>query len=217
MNDSKSTRSEPLIPVYISIVAMIVLQLAISDKLTVGPKYLLAGFELLLLLGTHYTRFSAHQKWQALRQHISLLLIMVVSVTNIVSLGLVCTYLVQGHVIDGHRLLLSAIAIYLTNILIFGLWYWELDSPGLTGFVEPASGPDFMFPQMTAPNLHPACHNWSPQFFDYLYISITNATAFSPTDSLPLTHRAKLLMSVQSLASLVTVALVAARAVNILS
>jgi len=95
-------------------------------------------------------------------------------------------------------------AIYLTNIIVFGLWYWELDNTR----VEVA---DFLFPQMaTKPS-------WRPTFFDYVYVSITNATAFSPTDTLPLTHRAKFLMTLQSVTSLAIVVLVTARAVNILS
>ena len=92
-----------------------------------------------------------------------------------------------------------------------------MDGPGITGIVEPVSGPDFLFPQMSSPDVRPAIKNWKPHYYDYLYISITNATAFSPTDAMPLTHRAKLLMSVQSLTSLVTVAHVAAKAVNILT
>ena len=144
-------------------------------------------------------------------------MVLIVTVTNIASLVLVSAYLIDGKSIPGHTLILSAFAIYLTNILIFGLWYWELDSPGLSGYKEPTRGPDFLFPQMTARSVDPALSQWTPSFFDYLYISVTSATAFSPTDAMPLTHPAKLLMSIQSLTSLATVTLVAARAVNILS
>jgi hypothetical protein len=109
------------------------------------------------------------------------------------------------------------VAIFLTNIIVFGLWYWELDSNGIQGQSTKVRPVDFLFPQMT-PGEHVVERGlWVPTFFDYLYISITNATAFSPTDSQPLSHRAKLLMASQSLISLITVALVAARAVSILS
>jgi hypothetical protein len=118
--------------------------------------------------------------------------------------------------VTGRELIASGLAIYLTNIIVFGLWYWELDSNGIQG-QDPAIAPiDFLFPQMTPGDHYNGPRIWVPTFFDYLYVSTTNATAFSPTDTLPLTHRAKLLMSSQSIISLITIALVAARAVNIL-
>lgn len=208
---------EPRYPLYLTILLMVTLQIAITDRLTIGPKYLLAGFELLLLLVVALAHGSGKESLRPLKRHFSYLLIILVSVTNIASLVLVVSHLIGGDGIPGHTLLLSALDIYLTNILVFGFWYWEMDSPGLSGYQEPACGPDFLFPQMSVPDLHPAVKNFEPEFYDYIYISVTNATAFSPTDALPLTHRAKFLMSVQSLASLATVALVAARAVNILN
>lgn len=215
--DSKPHRAEPLFSVFVSILLMVSLQIVITDRLTLGPKYFLAILELTLLLGAFLAHSSGKKSLHLVKRYFSFLLLMVVTAANIGSLVLVVKELVKGGPVPGHTLLLSALAIYLTNILIFGLWYWEMDSPGLTGFIEPASGPDFLFPQMTARDVHPACKTFTPLFLDYLYISITNASAFSPTDSLPLTHRAKVFMSIQSLTSLVTVALVAARAVNILS
>ncbi len=92
---------------------------------------------------------------------------------------------------------------------MFGLWYWELDSPGLSG--RHKEDEHFQFPQEEHKESH-----WHPTFFDYLYVSLTNGTAFSPTDTMPLTHIAKALMSIQALISLITVVLVTARAVNIL-
>ena len=146
-----------------------------------------------------------------------MLLIAFISLANIVSLILVIHALFTDSHVTGRELIASGMAIYLTNIIVFGLWYWELDSNGIQGQSTKIRPVDFLFPQMT-PGEHviePGL--WSPSFFDYLYVSTTNATAFSPTDTLPLTHRAKLLMSSQSIISLVTVALVAARAVSILS
>lgn len=196
---------------------MVGLQVLISDRLTLGPKYLLAALELTLLLVAALAHQSGKESLREIKRYFSFLLLMVVTAANIGSLILVVGDLIGHNGIPGHTLLLSALAIYLTNILIFGLWYWEMDSPGLSGFIEPAGGPDFLFPQMSVPELHPACKSFDPLFYDYLYVSITNATAFSPTDAMPLTHRAKLLMAIQSMTSLVTIALVAARAVNILS
>jgi hypothetical protein len=117
-------------------------------------------------------------------------------------------------VTDGHILILSALAIYATNIIIFGLLYWELDGYNNDGM--PDNKPDFLFPQMTTSGEVTKQPNWQPTFLDYLYVSTTNATAFSPTDAMPITYRTKSLMTIQALTSLATIALVAARAVNIL-
>ena len=116
----------------------------------------------------------------------------------------------------GSLFFFSAINIWLTNVLVFALWYWELDCGGPDERSSPQHRePDFLFPQMQTPTCAP--QGWRPHFVDYLYVSFTNAIAVSPTDTMPLTRWAKLLMLVQSLASLLTVAMVAARAVNILS
>jgi hypothetical protein len=103
-----------------------------------------------------------------------------------------------------------------TNVLLFAVWYWEMDRGGpVTRFRHPDMLPDFQFPQMENPELAPK--GWRPGFLDYLYTSLTNATAFSPTDTMPLTQTAKAVMGVQGVAALVTVGLVVARAVNILA
>ena len=112
------------------------------------------------------------------------------------------------------ELLLGGGEIWFTNVIVFGLWFWEYDRGGpgsrAQGLVDT---PDLLFPQMTDDRLG---RDWEPEFFDYLFVSYTNATAFSPTDTLPLSRWAKLLFMAQSAISLVTVALIAARAVNIL-
>ena len=116
---------------------------------------------------------------------------------------------------SGRELLAGALTVWLSNVLVFALWFWESTAAG-RGDARPTGGsaPDFLFPQMTdAKELMPG---WQPAFSDYLYFSSTNATAFSPTDTMPITGIAKLLMSIQSLSSFVLVVLVTARAVNIL-
>jgi uncharacterized membrane protein len=116
---------------------------------------------------------------------------------------------------DATVLLLTGAAIWLTNVIVFSLWYWDLDRGGpVARALATRTNPDFLFAQMQAPELAPP--DWEPGFVDYLYLSFTNATAFSPTDVLPLSRWAKLMMMLQSVVSLVTVALVIARAVNIL-
>jgi uncharacterized membrane protein len=124
--------------------------------------------------------------------------------------------LVNGRLGDDPGPLLSTgAAIWLTNIIAFAVWYWQFDRGGPAARAHARRTlPDFQFVQMQNPELaHP---DWEPQFTDYLYLSCTNATAFSPTDVMPLTRWAKLTMLAQSLVSLTTVALVIARAVNIL-
>jgi len=138
-----------------------------------------------------------------------------VSAANTVSLFLLCRRLLQGGQENGKALILSGVVLWCTNVLLFGLWYWELDRGGPTARADRDPGaPGFLFPQMSDPRW--ARPGWTPQLLDYLYVSLTNATAFSPTDTMPLTVAAKLMMSVQSIVSLATVGLVVARAINIL-
>ena len=116
---------------------------------------------------------------------------------------------------DAGSLLITGGAIWLTNVIVFGLWYWEFDRGGpVARALGTEPYPDFQFPQMTSPEMAPP--HWEPQFADYLYVAFTNAAAFSPTDTMPLSRWAKLAMTLQSAISIVTVALVVARAVNIL-
>jgi uncharacterized membrane protein len=128
---------------------------------------------------------------------------------------LVRALLAQNAHMSGRELLAGALTVWLANVIVFALWYWELDRGGPRRREADGGGtPDFLFPQMTdAKEIMPG---WQPAFSDYLYFSSTNATAFSPTDTMPITGKAKLLMSGQSLSSFVLVVLVTARAVNIL-
>lgn len=216
MDAPKLKRLEPLWHVEAAVVCAIALQLILAHGLTIGPKYLLAGLEVSLLLALRLMAPVTHDLASRLRRFAGLLLTGIVSFANITSLVLVCRYLIEGNHSTGKELILSAIAIYLTNIIIFGLWYWELDGGGAGGRGTHRPPVDFLFPQMTTSPTITEQPNWQPSFMDYLFVSITNGTAFSPTDAMPLTHRAKFLMSIQALVSLTTVALVAARAISIL-
>ena len=116
---------------------------------------------------------------------------------------------------DSAQLLLTGGAIWLTNVIVFSLWYWEFDRGGpVVRAHQPVAAPDFLFPQMMERTLAPA--DWQPEYIDYLYLSFTNAMAFSPTDVMPMSRWAKLTMLLQSLVSLMIAVLVIARAVNIL-
>ncbi|MEP7205261.1 MAG: hypothetical protein ABI716_03660 [Candidatus Saccharibacteria bacterium] len=198
----KINHSEAGWHVIVALFIAIGLELTLSNALTFGSKYMVAGLELILILLLGVFPFRA-----ALKRGLAILLLGLISAANLVSLGMVIAALFGSVNVNGHELLISSMAIYLTNIIVFGLWYWELDNTR-------QAIPDFLFPQQANPKGE---RGWKPTFFEYLYLSLTNATAFSPTDAMPLTHRAKLLMSAQAVTSLVTVALVVARAVNILS
>jgi hypothetical protein len=118
--------------------------------------------------------------------------------------------------LGGGELLLTAFAIWATDVIVFGLLFWELDAGGPAARIQAAdrATPDFQFPQDENPQL--ATTGWAPRAWDYAYLSLTNAIAFSPTDTLPLSGRAKATMGLESVISAVTILLVAARAVNVL-
>jgi hypothetical protein len=192
------------------------LQLSLSQEVTVGPSWLIPSLEGALLIGLVIASPHPNVRHSPVRRHVAIGMIGFVSAANIVSLVLLSHRLLQGGKENGHALILSGIVLWCTNVLLFGLWYWEVDRGGpVARSCGEFDTPDFLFPQMSDPKWAPP--NWSPKLIDYLYVSLTNATAFSPTDTMPLTPTAKWMMSAQSVASLVTVGLVVARAVNILS
>jgi hypothetical protein len=204
-------------PATLAVVAAIALYTTLPDSLLLGPRWILPVLEGAILVPLTVARPHRHAGEAGASRVAAIVLIALANVGNVGSLVLlVHNLLIHGGGITGRTLLFAAIQIYLTNVIIFGLWYWELDGGGparrLAG--DPRL-PDFLYPQMITPDRAP--HGWRPHFLDYLYVSLTNATAFSPTDTMPLTHLAKVLMGLQSLASLLTVALVAGRAVNILT
>jgi hypothetical protein len=208
-------RIEPIWHIQLAIILAIACQVFLNKEFVVGPRYALAAFEFVLLMAISLPGNSKPRpSHKLLRRLLALTLLALITVTNIASLLLVSNALLNGSVTDGHILIYSALVIYATNIIVFGLFYWELDNRNIEGKVDGER--DFMFPQQSSSTTANHQPNWQPTFFDYLYVSVTNATAFSPTDAMPLTYRAKLLMTVQAFTSLTTIALVAARAVNIL-
>ncbi|MBV9338608.1 MAG: hypothetical protein JO262_10360 [Solirubrobacterales bacterium] len=194
----------------------IALQFSLSTDVTIGPSWLFPALEGALLIGLIIASPHPGVRHSRFRRHVAIAMIAFVSAVNIVSLVMLSHRLLQGGKENGHALILSGIVLWCTNVLLFGLWYFEVDRGGpVARACDEADFPDFLFVQMMNPAFAP--RDWRPQLIDYLYLSFTNATAFSPTDTMPLTPIAKWLMSGQALASLVTVGLVVARAVNILS
>lgn len=151
------------------------------------------------------------------RRRLTLVTIGIVSAANCASIILLVHLLVNGSTPSGYAepLLRAAVHMWVVNVLLFGLWFWQLDGGGPLD--RPTCTPgdrDFLFPQHTEPTLLGS--GWHPEFLDYLYVSFTNAAAFSPTDTMPLSRWAKMLMLVQSAISLALAVMVVARAVNIL-
>jgi hypothetical protein len=200
----------------LTVLLAIALQLLLPPRLVVGPKWILPTMEGLMFAGLVIV--SPQRLVQAEHipsRRISLAIAGLVSLANATSLGLLIHFLLHHSDMNGRQLVISGTLIWLTNVLIFSLWYWEADrgGPG-TRAAGHDTRPDFLFPQMSDDRWHPG---WRPVFMDYLYVSLTNAAAFSPTDTMPLSLTAKAIMGLQSLISLVTIGLVISRAVNVLA
>jgi hypothetical protein len=198
------------------VLVAIALQLLLPKRVTAGPTWLLPALEGALLfwlvVGTPNTVEEEH----VVRRRAAIGITAFVSAANVYSLVRLSHQLLHKGPSNGRQLIVAGALIWLTNVLIFALWYWQADRGGPGRRAAGRDGPpDFFYPQMSDDRVQPA--NWRPIFIDYLYLSLTNASAFSPTDTLPLTPLAKSMMGAQSLVSLVTVALVVSRAVNILT
>jgi len=217
----RRSTGEPLWTLRLTLVIAILLQVALPEDFAPRPRWLLLALEVLLLavltvvhirvLDGRIDRYSKPVRVSTVA------LIVVVTLANTVSAGRLVLGLINGTLVqDAGELLVTGGAIWATNVIVFALWYWELDrgGPGRRAEGTGLMPPDFAFPQMTAPELTP--DDWHPRFTDYLYLSFTNAAAFSPTDVMPFSRWSKMAMMAQSAVSLATVALVVARAVNIL-
>ncbi|MFJ9344912.1 hypothetical protein [Streptomyces sp. NPDC101237] len=212
----RATRGEPRWAVTAVILVAVALQLMLPHRLALQPYWVLPTLELALLAGLiagNPRRVEPRTRWLRL---LGLALMGVISLAN----GWAAVRLVAG-LIEGTEgeeaapLLLTGGGIWLTNVIVFALWYWEWDRGGPMARVRGhRQYADFLFVQMQSPETAPP--DWEPAFLDYLYLSFTNSTAFSPTDVMPLSRWAKMLMMLQSSVSLVTVVLVVARAVNLL-
>ncbi|MFI5508605.1 hypothetical protein ACIA48_14125 [Mycobacterium sp. NPDC051804] len=207
---------ESRLPVLTALVVAIGLQLAIPKSYAVVPRWPLIAMEILLLVvlvGLNPLRLKRRTVFGTWASY---LLLGAITVDNVLSALVLDIRILSGEVSNNAAFLLgSGAAIYVTTVIVFGIWYWELDRGGPFARRQGSRPyPDFMFPQMTERELAPP--NWRPEFFDYLYVSITNVVAFSPTDTMPLTRRAKGMMTVQAVISITTLALVISRAVNVL-
>ena len=207
-------RPEPRWPASLALVACATLYVILPHRLVVGPRWLLPILIVLPLvpLSARRHRHPDEASWV---RRLTLVLIGLITVANVVSMALLVHELLNTTVSQGRNLIYSAVAVWLTNVITYGLWFWEIDRGGPHRRAGGTSSwPDIQFPQMENPTLAPA--TWRPNFVDYLYTSFANGTSFAPADAMPLTSRAKVLFASESAVSLITIAVVAARAVNIL-
>jgi hypothetical protein len=218
---------EPRLPAAVAVVVAIALYAALPEGLHLGPRIVVPILEMVLflpLVAANPRRMTRQNRWL---RNLSIVLVLLIAATNAASLVLLVDALVHGQAKQGPRLLLAAAQVWLTNIIVFALAYWELDRGGpVTRSTQ--SRPrlpvaDFRFPQdedhdaITEVAARSAARTgWTPGFIDYLYVSVTNSSAFSPTDTMPLSPRAKLLMAVESLSALMLSVLVIARGVSLL-
>jgi uncharacterized membrane protein len=206
---------DPLWPPQLALAIAIGLHLLLTEKITLGPTWLLPAIEGALLAALIAVSPSRATHHTIATRRFALAVIAFVSLANIVSLVLLVHYLVVGGHAGGRQLIESGALLWVTNVLLFSVWYWEMDAGGpVHRHLHPDGLTDFEFPQDDNPDV--GRKDWRPGYLDYLYVSLTNATAFSPTDTMPLSSRAKLLMSVESVAALMTSLLVIARAVSVL-
>jgi len=211
----RRTQGEPRWPSAVSILVLIGLQWSLPDRLSLGPRWLLPSIEVVLiavLMAANPRRIEPGRGWL---RPLSLVLLAVANLGNAWSVWRLVAELTGGHELGtAAELLTSGGAVWLINVLVFAVWYWEADRGGpLKRVIGEKQQPDLLFPQMGIAQL---AREWEPQFVDYLYLAFTNSTAFSPTDTLPLARWAKALMMLQATLSLLIAALVVAKAVNAL-
>jgi hypothetical protein len=218
--------------VRVAFLVVVALQFSLINDFGYGPRRLAPILELVLLipamaltLRAERIAWNAHDRrqWESASSYrglnfvLGIALVIIVSLANARSLLLLVQALLGGKTHNGRMLLLDALNIWATNVIVFSLWYWALDRGGPWIDRRDHRGPsEFIFPFMTLP-AEIVGPDARPRYVDYLFLSFNTSTPFSPTDTLPLTARMKLLMMLESIVSLGTLALVAARAVNILA
>lgn len=222
----RETAGEPRWQAMVAVLVMVALQLRLPGSLSgqalmpvglrgAGP-WLLPGLQVALgaMIFAANPRDIKHADPRL--RILTLSLLGVASLANAVSAVTLVVVIVSGSpALTAQEVLLDGGTIWATNVIVFGLWYWELDRGGPRARANAERRhPDFLFPEMTNPGVADA--DWEPYVVDYLYVAFTNATAFSPTDTVPFSRWSKLMMTAQSMVSLMVGALVIARAVNAL-
>lgn len=177
------------------------------------PQYLVILVEVILALLLGFTSSVKSLRGRSLQHGAATVVIGLITFANFASLAIVIYALISGDLTDGPSLLGSAIAIFFTNVIVYALWYWEIDSPGLTNRKWTKSDKDFQFVQQ---DIGREFSHWQPEFVDYFYISIINSINGATASAHPITKQAKILVATQAIISIFTLALVVARSVSIL-
>ncbi len=206
---------DPIWHAQLALLSVVALQIFTNSALLPFNKFAIVILELFLIVILTFITPAGYGRVSKSRRALGIGLIGFITLINIVSLLLLINALFFGDaVVSGHDLLVNGFVIYVTNIMMFALWYWEIDGGGPEKrATNTTSREDFLFPQM----LHPLVFTkkWLPGFVDYMYLSATNVTNFASADTIPVSRRAKGLMMVQAMTSVVTVVLVAARAITV--
>jgi uncharacterized membrane protein len=217
INAAPASRHEHRWPVLVAVVIALVLYLLIPEKVQLLPSWIIPALGVLLLIPLlilNPRRLSRETTWS---RALSIVLAALLTLANQVTIVFTIEQLLDGHA-KGTDVLLTALQVWVTNVIAFGLVYWELDREGPIARRDKhewkIAKVDFRFPQQDGA---PGGQGWRPSFLDYGYLSLTNMMAFSPTDVMPLSIRAKLLMGYQALSGFILLALVISRAVNILT
>ncbi len=209
-------------PVIAAVIAAGALYLSLPAQFTQGPgrfigqlRWVVTGAEIALLAAVEAALLRRGRFTRSARRGV-IACTAVISVANAVSLGWLVHAIYTGGHLRGRDLIVSATAIWWTNVMVFALWYWVVDGGGVERRLERHREdlPDLLFPLQQLD--HPRAKEWIPAFADYLFVSFTNASAFSPTDTMPLTVRVKMLMLAQGAGSVLTLVMVASRAVNVI-
>jgi hypothetical protein len=214
----RRTEGELRWPVTVTLCGVAALQTFVPGKLQlVKPAWALPaamGVLMAVLITANPQRIDRQSRFM---RSTSLVLGALLTLANGWSVGRLTVEITQGKMgQDASQLLVTGALIWITNVSVFALWYWEFDRGGPAARALNAGNrlPDFQFPQMVSPP-EMVSKDWEPIFVDYLYLAFTNATAFSPTDVMPMSRWAKAAMTTQSVISIITLALVISRAVNI--
>jgi hypothetical protein len=207
---------DPIWQLQFGVVIIMILQYFTNSSFLPYDKFIIITFEAIVLFALAVVTSDGYHRVSTSRRLLAMILITVVAAINIFSLIFLVQALLFGDTsaIDGHDLLLNGMTIYITNIFMFALLYWEMDGGGPDRRVASNKERDFIFPQMIHTGI--ARGNWLPGFTDYLYLSTTNVTNIASAYTVPISHRAKLLMMIQALVSVIAVVLVAARTIGVL-
>ena len=199
-----------------AVLVSVALQLSLPDRHVLSPSVLFPSVEVLLLVVLVIGDPGRIDRHSPVLNRLTAALVIVMTVDNLAGVAELVRGILDGSDRDnGPVLLATGGALWVTNVIAFSLWFWLLDrgGPAARALGRPLAAA-FAFPENATPELAPP--NWWPQYPDYLYLAFTNSTALSPTDTMPLTHWAKMLMLLQSSISLVIAVMIVARAVNIL-